>query len=253
MNIVELPPAPARTPIRTPRLTLRPYVAADAEAFFAVIDQERARLQPAFPSRVAAVQTLDDARQVLQGYTQDWSSRRLLVLGIWHTASGAYLGDISLKPVWSRAVTAEIGYYLAADAEGHGYAQEALEAAVVFGFRAPLGATRLDIRCYATNPRSCAVAERAGFRRLPAKPRLWPRKTSPKSIITALRRPLPTSTGRNQLLLSAQSSEQKFLVEVQIQCKGKVNRLVAQIIQRLKARSQHQLIGQLIVAQHPQN
>ncbi|PJJ54773.1 GNAT family N-acetyltransferase [Hymenobacter chitinivorans] len=180
MSIAELPPAPSRTPIRTARLTLRPYAPTDAAAFFTVIDQNRERLQPAFPSRVAAVQTLADAEQVLLGYTQDWYSRRLLVLGIWHTEAGTYLGDISLKPVWGRTVTAEIGYYLAAEAEGQGYAQEALAAAVAFGFQMPLGAVRLDIRCYATNPRSCAVAERAGFRRLPPRPRLWPQRHQPE-------------------------------------------------------------------------
>ena len=180
MSIAELPQVPSRTPIRTSRLMLRPYEPTDAEDFFTVIDQNRLRLQAAFPSRVAAVQTLADARQVLLGYTQDWNSRRLLVLGIWHATSGAYLGDISLRPVWGRAVTAEIGYYLAAEAEGQGYAQEALAAAVAFGFSKPLDASRLDIRCYATNPRSCAVAERIGFRRLPARPRLWLQRNQPE-------------------------------------------------------------------------
>lgn len=177
MSVAELPQVPVRAPRLTPRLTLRPYAAADAEAFFTVIDQNRERLLAAFPSRVAAVTTLADARQVLLAYHQDWQTRRLFVFGIWHTASGAYLGDISLKPAWTRAVTAEIGYYLSAQAEGQGYAQEALAEAVAFGFEPPIQATRLDIRCYATNPRSCAVAEKVGFRRLPARPRLWPLRT----------------------------------------------------------------------------
>jgi RimJ/RimL family protein N-acetyltransferase len=180
MSIAELPQAPSRTPFRTQRLTLRPYGAADADVFFTVIDQNRERLLAAFPSRVAAVATLADARQVLAGYTQDWHTRRLFVFGLWHTDSGTYLGDISLKPVWGQSTTAEIGYYLAAEAEGQGYAQEALHAAVAFGFRAPLSAVRLDIRCYATNPRSCAVAERVGFRRLPPRPRLWPMRNQPE-------------------------------------------------------------------------
>ncbi|MCB2376092.1 GNAT family N-acetyltransferase [Hymenobacter sp. BT635] len=180
MSIAELPPAPARTPLLTPRLTLRPYTPADAEDFFAVIDQDRARLLAAFPSRMAAVQNLADARQVVQAYTQDWQTRRLFVFGIWHSASGQYFGDISLKPVWGRAVTAEIGYYLSTAAEGQGYAQEALAAAASFGFRPPISATRLDIRCYATNPRSCAVAERAGFRRLPPRPRVWLTRNQPE-------------------------------------------------------------------------
>ncbi|WP_167851930.1 GNAT family N-acetyltransferase [Hymenobacter elongatus] len=177
MSIAALPLAPARTPLLTARLVLRPYEPTDTAAFFTVIDQERERLRPAFPTRVAAVQTLADARQVVAAYTQDWHTRRLFVFGIWHRSTGAYLGDISLRPTWHREVTAEIGYYLSATAEGQGYAYEALAAAVAFGFQAPLGAARLTIRCYATNPRSSVVAERAGFQRLPARPRLWPLRT----------------------------------------------------------------------------
>lgn len=191
MSIAELAPVPARTPLHTPRLTLRPYVPADAEVFFFALDQNRERLLPAFPSRVGAVKNLADAQQVLSIFTQDWHSRRLFVFGIWHTESATYLGDISLKPVWSRTTaTAEIGYYLTAEAEGQGYAQEALAAAVAFGFRPPLGAARLDIRCYATNPRSCAVAEKAGFRRLPPRPRLWPQRNQPEIYYYSLQ---PTS------------------------------------------------------------
>lgn len=186
MSIAELPQVPARTPLLGSRLTLRPYVTADTEVFFAVLDQNRERLLPAFPSRVAAVQTPDDARQVLLSYTQDWQNRRLFVFGIWHTATGTYLGDISLKPVWGRTVTAEIGYYLSAQAEGYGYAQEALTLAVAFGFSAPLAADRLDIRCYVTNARSCAVAERVGFRRLPPRSRLWTVRAQPEIHYYAL-------------------------------------------------------------------
>ncbi|MCB2407169.1 GNAT family N-acetyltransferase [Hymenobacter lucidus] len=183
MSIAELPQVPSQQPLLTSRLTLKSYAPdTDAAAFFTVLDQNRERLLAAFPSRVAAVGTLEDATQVLAGYSQDWHTRRLFVFGIWHTLSGEYLGDISLKPSWGRIVTAEIGYYLAEAAEGQGYAQEALAAAILFGFDAPISAARLDIRCYATNPRSCAVAERAGFRRLPVRPRLWPLRSSQPEI-----------------------------------------------------------------------
>jgi RimJ/RimL family protein N-acetyltransferase len=176
--VLPLPPAP------TPHLVLRPYEAVDAEAFFTVLDSGRQRLQRAFPTRVATVQTLADARRVLASFQQDWHTGRLYVLGIWHRETGAYLGDISLKPTWGAAVTAEIGYYLAAEAEGYGYAREALAAAVHFGFHSALAATRLDIRCRADNPRSCAVAESAGFRQLPLRPRLWPlRPAKPAEIL----------------------------------------------------------------------
>ncbi|MBC6696940.1 GNAT family N-acetyltransferase [Hymenobacter puniceus] len=165
--------APSTAPRHTARLTLRPYQPSDEAVFFAVLHQNRSRLQAAFPSRVAAVQALPDAGRVLRQFTQDWQQGRLYVFGIWHTASGAYLGDISLRPSWSAPVSAEIGYYLTAEAEGHGYAREALAAAVQFGFGAPLLAASLSLRCRPTNPRSMAVAEHAGFRPVVARRRLW--------------------------------------------------------------------------------
>jgi len=165
---------PASAPIHTPRLLLRPYAPSDEAAFFALIDADRPRLSPAFPARVASVQTLLDAQRVLATFRQDWRTNRLYVFGIWHRETGRYLGDISLKPAWVATVTAEIGYYLAPEAEGQGYAREALAAAVAFGFHSALQAHRLDIRCRVDNPRSYAVAEHVGFRKLPVRPRLWP-------------------------------------------------------------------------------
>ncbi|MBG8552853.1 GNAT family N-acetyltransferase [Hymenobacter guriensis] len=161
-------------PLSTARLLLRPYHPTDALAFFTVLDANRLRLQPAFPARVAAVRTLANAERVLDTFRHDWRTRRLYVLGIWEQATGRYLGDISLKPNWTEPVTLEIGYYLAADAEGQGYAREALHAAVQFGFRLSSDVARQLIRCRADNPRSCAVAEAAGFQLLPPRPRAWP-------------------------------------------------------------------------------
>jgi RimJ/RimL family protein N-acetyltransferase len=184
-----LPAAPSPTPRHTARLTLRPYQPTDEAAFFAVLDENRSRLQPAFPARVAAVQALPDAGRVLRQFRQDWQQGRLYVFGIWHTASGVYLGDISLRPSWSAPVSAEIGYYLAAAAEGHGYAREALAEAVQFGFGAPVQAQSLTLRCRHTNPRSMAVAEHVGFRPVVARRRLWSLRGAADIVHFRLERP----------------------------------------------------------------
>lgn len=173
MPAAALPPSSTRLPLLTARLTLRPYAAADEAVFFALLQANRARLEGAFPARLAAVRTLAEAGRMLDSFAQDWRTRRMFVLGIWDTNGGHYLGDISLKPTWKQEVTAEIGYYLALEAQGQGFAREALAAAVQFGFDSPIRADRLIIRCRANNPRSCAVAVAAGFRRDPARPRLW--------------------------------------------------------------------------------
>lgn len=173
---------PPLTPIATARLTLRPYLPADEVVFFTVLDQNRRRLEAAFPSRVAAVQTLADATRVLTQFTQDWRTGRLYVLGIWHRETAAYLGDISLRPSWQEPLSAEIGYYLAAEAEGHGYAREALAAAVQFGFGEQLRAHHLTLRCRHDNPRSMAVAESVGFQAVTTRRRLWPLRSKEPEI-----------------------------------------------------------------------
>lgn len=183
-------PAPAATPLLAARLLLRPYLPSDAAAFFGLIEANRSRLRPSFPAREAAVPTATAATRVLTQFRHDWTAGRLYVFGIWHQHTHHYLGDISLKPNWTPPVTLEIGYYLAAEAEGQGYAREALAAVLEFGF-GTLGAERLLIRCRAANPRSCAVAEAVGFRPLPPRPRPWPLRAFGTSDILyySLRRP----------------------------------------------------------------
>lgn len=164
--------------ILTARLLLRPYLTTDAPAFFALLDAHRERLKPSFPDRVSSARTLADARGILAGFNEDWRSGRFYVFGIWEQGSGAYLGDICLMP--QRQDSAEIGYYLAPEAEGQGYAREALAAIVDFGFT-QVKARRLLIRCYDDNPRAHAVAEAVGFR-LEAttdRPRSWWGASSP--------------------------------------------------------------------------
>ncbi|GAB3836416.1 GNAT family N-acetyltransferase [Hymenobacter jeollabukensis] len=166
-------PLLAPTPLRTARLLLRPYLLTDASAFFALLDAEAARLQPAFPRRVAAVRTYADAEQQLRLFTEQWRQRRLLVWGIWQLGTGQYLGDISLQPDSPRIRTGEIGYYLAAAAEGQGYAREALAAVVDFAF-AMLHARQLTLRCRPDNQRSQATAEALGFQRTGIdEPGIW--------------------------------------------------------------------------------
>ncbi|NVO30976.1 GNAT family N-acetyltransferase [Hymenobacter lapidiphilus] len=173
-------PAPAAAPDSDPRLTtrllLRPYGMADAAEFFALIAANRLRLRPSFPTREAAATSVESSGRLLEQFGRDWRTGRLYVHGIWHRKGGHYLGDISLKPKWTAPITLEIGYYLAAEAEGQGYAREALAAAVAFAF-GPLGAARLLIRCRPDNPRSVAVAEALGFQPLPVPARpAWLRR-----------------------------------------------------------------------------
>lgn len=160
-----------RTPLLTDRLLLRPYEAADADAFFALLRHNRTRLHASFPDRLRAVPTAAAAPGALAAFAADWQSGRFYVLGIWLRATGAYLGDICLMPQGDEQ--SEIGYYLAQEAEGHGYAREALAAVCGFGF-GPVASRRLLIRCFADNARGQAVALATGFHlEKPVTRRAW--------------------------------------------------------------------------------
>ena len=160
-----------RAPLYTARLCLRPYEPADADAFFALLDADRARFLASFPDRIQAVRTPAEATAALHAFADDWRTGRFYVFGLWHRATAAYLGDICLMP--QARGQAEIGYYLAAAAEGQGFAREALVAVVGFGL-GPVGSQRLLIRCYADNARGQAVARAAGFQLEPPPKRpLW--------------------------------------------------------------------------------
>ena len=160
--------------VQTSRLLLRPYAPADAPAFFQLLDAHRARLRPSFPDRTNTIHTLSAATRALASFARDWASGRFYVFGIWKLADGTYLGDICLMPKPEQS--AEIGYYLAPEAEGQGYAREALAGIIGFGFET-ISCRRLLIRCYQDNPRAHAVAAALGFQRVsptpPPRRRWW--------------------------------------------------------------------------------
>jgi RimJ/RimL family protein N-acetyltransferase len=74
------------------------------------------------------------------------------------------LGSISLmRFAWQHA-RAEVGYWLAKDARGHGHATRAVRLITAWGFRS-LALQRIDLMAATENPASQRVAERCGFTR----------------------------------------------------------------------------------------
>lgn len=145
-------------------LLLRPYQEADAAAFYQLIRDNEARLAPAFPGRIRLTQSLDECRRLLLQFRSDWLLGQVYAFGIWEKASQAYIGDISLKNFDRSVPKAEIGYYLAQQAEGRGYGTQMLRSLVRFAFE-DLNLNKVFLRSATDNPRSYALAERCGFRR----------------------------------------------------------------------------------------
>mgnify|MGYP001122160308 CR=1 FL=1 len=147
--------------LRSGRVVVRPYRAADAEAVFAAIDDSRAHLATFMPW-VHFHQTVADSRDFCVRAAANWLTRSSLDLGIFAAGDGAYLGGTGFPRLAWEVPAFEIGYWIRRTAEGRGYVGEAVRLLAQLAFE-QLGAQRLEIRCDARNDRSRAVAERLGF------------------------------------------------------------------------------------------
>lgn len=155
--------------LTTARTIIRAYQPADAEALYETVAASRehiARWLPWAHEHTSAEYT----RDLITRFQQQWRLGEDFTYGVFARAvhgasdeeSGALLGGLGLHPRRWEVPSFEIGYWLAAQAEGHGYISEAAAALVAYTLR-ELGALRIEIRCDARNTRSAAVARRLGF------------------------------------------------------------------------------------------
>lgn len=141
--------------IHTPRLTLRPFRAEDADDLFAYLSDERVyRFEPGEPldHDGAAIMAADLARS--QAF---WAVEL--------TDEGKVIGQVyfeQTKP--EHLMNWELGYILSPAYQGNGYASEAAAAVVAYGFRS-LQAHRISAHCNPENTASWKLLERIGFRR----------------------------------------------------------------------------------------
>ena len=74
-----------------------------------------------------------------------WLLRDDMMLSIWEQESGRYLGGVGLHPHDWEIGYFEIGYWVRASAEGHGYIAETVRLLTDYAFDT-LKANRLEIR-----------------------------------------------------------------------------------------------------------
>jgi ribosomal-protein-serine acetyltransferase len=156
-----LSPSPfERVEVREGEIVLRPLTAADARALFRLIDADRDRLGRWLPW-VEETRTERDSARFIADAAEERRRRRSLVLGLF--VDGTLCGTVGLHYIEWFDRSAEIGYWIAATAEGRGYVSRACAALVAFAFEGA-GLHRLVLRCAVGNERSRRVAERLGFR-----------------------------------------------------------------------------------------
>jgi [ribosomal protein S5]-alanine N-acetyltransferase len=150
--------ASAPTIIETDRLVLRRPLAGDAATVFARYGSDPAVTRfLGWPTH----QSLADARKFLAFCRAEWAQRGVGPYLIHAREDGELLGSVALGMESPRQAT--VGYLLARDAWGQGYATEALSA--IRDLASRIGVHRLYAMCHVDNRASGRVMEKCGFRR----------------------------------------------------------------------------------------
>ena len=147
--------------LRGERVLLRAFRDDDAVALWDAVDSSRQLLKRWMPW-VDEHSSLEFSREYVRRMQAKWTLREDLPMGIWRSADGHLLGACGLHRIDWSVPAMESGYWLRPDAEGHGYATEAVRLLVRFAFD-QLHAERLEIRCDAQNGRSAALPKRLNF------------------------------------------------------------------------------------------
>ena len=156
-----------QTPLPLPRfalhvdeeLQLALLERADAPALAAVVEANREHLLPWMPW--ASDRSPDATRGFIEGRALSAIAQADgFETGIWWR--GRLVGACGLHTLYREPLRGSLGYWLAADAQGHGVVTRAMRAVVAKAFD-DLGFERVDLRADVANERSRAVADRLGF------------------------------------------------------------------------------------------
>lgn len=174
--------------LQTDRLLLRRWREQDL-APFAAMNADPVVMEH-FPSTLSAIESAALAKRIETCFEQRG-------YGLWAVEvpeATAFIGFAGLWPVDPElpfAPAVEIGWRLAHDFWGHGYATEAAGAAIAFAFQ-ELDLAEIVSFTAQANTRSCRVMERLGMRRDPAEdfehPRLARGSRLSRHVLYRLRR-----------------------------------------------------------------
>jgi RimJ/RimL family protein N-acetyltransferase len=145
--------------LQTPRLLLRRWTDADLEPF------ARLNADPAVMEYFPAPLTRHESDQMVERIEESFEARGLGLWAVEVKATRAFIGFVRLWPPTFEAhftPATEVGWRLAHDAWGNGYAAEAASAAIEDGF-ARLGLSEIVSFTSVVNQRSRRVMEKLGM------------------------------------------------------------------------------------------
>jgi [ribosomal protein S5]-alanine N-acetyltransferase len=144
---------------------IRALEVADAPAYLALRLENRAFLDPFEPAREEGFFALDGQRLSLERAVAERDAGVAYGFAIVERPSGDLVGTVSLSMVVRAAwQNANLGYWVAEECGGRGYATQAVAQAIAFAFET-LGLHRVQAGVMPRNHRSIRVLERNGLRR----------------------------------------------------------------------------------------
>ena len=141
-------------PLETPRLILRRIATADGPAIHRYMSDP-------IVTRWLPEGCLDEAQA--QAFAERNAGRHARAVAVVERPSGQLIGHMPFHPWFGRA-THEIGWVIAPERQGRGYATEAAKALLEHAFR-KLGCHRVIATCQPENTASWRVMEKLGMRR----------------------------------------------------------------------------------------
>ncbi|HEX5249626.1 MAG TPA: GNAT family N-acetyltransferase [Gaiellales bacterium] len=147
--------------IETARLVIRCWDPSDAGLAKEAIDTSLDHLRPWMPWAEAEPTTLDQKRQLLTRFAEDFARGDDAVFGIFEPDERRVVGGTGLHPRL-HGNAREIGYWIRADATGRGLAGESTAALTRVAFEVD-GVDRMEIHCDPANVRSAAIPRRLGY------------------------------------------------------------------------------------------
>lgn len=144
--------------LQTARLHLRPVRINDAADLFAGRGDPAVMRYWDWPPQ----ESVDQVRSIIQNHTEEIDSGRTHWWVVATTARGPAIGEVDLSDVDLHHRRAEVGFLFHRAAWGRGYAREAMERVMRYGF-GDLGLERLWARFHAGNEASQRLLEKLGF------------------------------------------------------------------------------------------
>lgn len=141
--------------LRGPRLTLRPWTVADADRVFTVMQDSDMHEFLALPDPYTHEVALRFVTELGDEGRREGTGVGSAVV---ETATGRVVGSAALRLTGER----DVGYWIAPDARGHGYAAEVARVLVEWAMAHGLG--RVQLLCDVRNLASIRTALAAGFR-----------------------------------------------------------------------------------------